>query len=407
MYKIIVMVFLCLCCFITMKPLNRRHHKIRPPNMSYTVAGNQSGFLGDYDLGLRDQGKDSISAGRGIRLFQYPPPMNNDPVAKREDPTTNGPKTEETTNSRRTPPSTKNYVQLWGLSVDDEGKLKPRARDGDGGNLIEPKAQETTTGEKVEREPEDDEDGVQSDEEENSGDAVSGNELREDTTSKVMKQKMRAAKPDPDIETETVDEEERDDDDDENDSEGSPMKPDEESEGGDKADLGKSDERFGFKNLLTSKSRIGPRVGGRVQDAAYEITYANNWKDTRVEEWRSALARAAIMSDPLEDYYPSNKKNLSSVCNQKSSIMNFPKVFKWLHKMILNITYHQRPIYIELRRELYEFGQSELCHKLTMKKWQDYQYCALIRNQRMDYMIPHYPLHQIGYRLLFKAQRGK
>ncbi|XP_034663237.1 nucleolin-like [Drosophila subobscura] len=390
MYKISVVVFLCLCCFITTKPLHRNGHT----NMSHTlVSGNQSArFVDDYDLGLSDQSKDSISAGRGIRLFQYPP-MQNEQTAKREDTTTKPKKaqTKRLTRSTATPPSTaatKNFVQLWGLSVEDE-KLKPRARD-----VVDAQAEERPAGDGLEAEQEesdeDNEEAADRDE-----DAPREEALTEDVK---LVPRITAAEPElrPEKETQREDDVERDDTEEDDNVIGGLDKSGNEDAARDDADV------LGFKSLMTPKSLVGEEVQARQED---EVTYANNWQDTRREEWRSALARAGIMSNPLSDYYPSNTKNLSTVCILKSSIVNFPKVFKWLHKMILNITYHQRPVFTELRRELYDFGKSEMCHTTDMTDWEKYQLCALMRNQRMEYMIPHYPLHQVGYRLLFKAKR--
>jgi len=49
--------------------------------------------------------------------------------------------------------------------------------------------------------------------------------------------------------------------------------------------------------------------------------------------------------------------------------------------------------------QLFVQGKSEECHDATkFEKWKDYQECAVRRNQRLEYMIPNYPLQQIGYR---------
>ncbi|XP_033245240.1 uncharacterized protein LOC117185902 isoform X2 [Drosophila miranda] len=412
MYKISVMVFLCLCCFITTIPLNRRHlvgpQGTYPMNTSHMViAGNRSRLVVDYDLGLSDQAKDSISAGRGIRLFQIPSFENAQ--TKREN-TGAINTTGDITLSHR---STKNYDEKRkprardgeeegggvgggeGEVVVNEAQEKTRARDGDGdgegGDVVQSK--EKPVDDELAMDQEDDEEGSDKDEEE-----VVENKLS--TVSSARKElKVTELAPDPELlpepEPEAEDEEDRDDDD-----------VEEIEELAKKSDA--AEQNMGFKDLLGPKTPRGRGFLNKQGESGYReaISYAGGWKDTRREEWRSALARAGVMSNPLEDYYPSNTKNLSTVCKDRSSIMNFPRVIKWLHKVLTNITYTQRPIFVELRRELFKFGKSELCHKTTMDKWKDYQYCALMRNQRMEYMIPHYPLHQIGYRLLFKAKKG-
>lgn len=67
----------------------------------------------------------------------------------------------------------------------------------------------------------------------------------------------------------------------------------------------------------------------------------------------------------------------------------------------VHINYAQersRPMYFDLRLELFKNGKSEECHIPSLGKWRPYLECALRRNQRMEYMIPMYPLHQIGYK---------
>ncbi|XP_033241304.1 uncharacterized protein [Drosophila pseudoobscura] len=400
MYKISVMVFLCLCCFITTIPLNRRHLVVSQG----TYPGNRSRLVVDYDLGLSDQAKDSISAGRGIRLFQMPTFAN---AQTRREYTGAINTTGDITFSHR---STKNYDEKRkprardgegeggggeGEEVVNEAQEKRRARDGDGdgdgegGDVVQ--SQEKPVDDVLAMDQEDDEEGSDKDEEE-----VVENKLS--TVSSTRKElKVTELEPEPELlpEQEAEDEEDRDDDDVEE-IEDLAKKPD------------VAEQNMGFKGLLGPKTPRGYGFLKKQGESGFgeAISYAASWKDTRREEWRSALARAGVMSNPLEDYYPSNTKNISTVCKDRSSIMNFPRVTKWLHKVLTNITYTQRPIFVELRRELFKFGKSELCHKTTMVKWKDYQYCALMRNQRMEYMIPHYPLHQIGYRLLFKAKKG-
>ncbi|EDW35430.1 GL17269 [Drosophila persimilis] len=72
-------------------------------------------------------------------------------------------------------------------------------------------------------------------------------------------------------------------------------------------------------------------------------------------------------------------------------------VYDWLKVRVRNKTFNERPIFMPLRKELYTFGLSEMCHTNDTREWSDYINCAIMRNMRMEYMIPKYPLHQISY----------
>ncbi|EDW24172.1 GL23530 [Drosophila persimilis] len=395
-------------------PLNRRHlvgpQGTYPVNTSHMmeIAGNRSRLVVDYDLGLSDQAKDSISAGRGIRLFQIPSFANAQ--TKREY-TGAINTTGDITSSHR---STKNYDEKRkprardgegegggggggggeGEVVVNEAQEKTRARDGDGdgegGDVVQ--SQEKPVDDVLAMDQEDDEEGSDKDEEE-----VMENKLS--TVSSARKElKVTQLDPDPELlpEPEAEDEEDRDDDD-----------VEEIEDLAKKSDA--AEQNMGFKDLLGPKTPRGFGFLNKQGDSGFReaISYAGSWKDTRRGEVeKCARSCRRYVPIPSRPTIPSNTKNISTVCKDRSSIMNFPRVVKWLHKVLTNITYTQRPIFVELRRELFKFGKSELCHKTTMVKWKDYQYCALMRNQRMEYMIPHYPLHQIGYRLLFKAKKG-
>lgn len=54
--------------------------------------------------------------------------------------------------------------------------------------------------------------------------------------------------------------------------------------------------------------------------------------------------------------------------------------------------------FLKMRRAMYTMGESEICHNLKVyDTWSKYQQCATLRDMRMEYLIPKYPLHQVGF----------
>ncbi|XP_017145919.1 uncharacterized protein LOC108158208 [Drosophila miranda] len=103
-----------------------------------------------------------------------------------------------------------------------------------------------------------------------------------------------------------------------------------------------------------------------------------------------------LTDNPNWKYIP-DRVGVSQVCRGKSTLYNVPKVYDWLKVRVRNRSFGERPIFMPLRKELYTFGLSEMCHTNDTKEWSDYINCAIMRNMRMEYMIPKYPLHQISY----------
>jgi len=51
-----------------------------------------------------------------------------------------------------------------------------------------------------------------------------------------------------------------------------------------------------------------------------------------------------------------------------------------------------------IRREIYRLGRYDECHDaVKYTDWLKYQECTIRRNQRIEYLIPKYPLIQQGY----------
>ncbi|XP_002070540.3 uncharacterized protein LOC6648093 [Drosophila willistoni] len=153
------------------------------------------------------------------------------------------------------------------------------------------------------------------------------------------------------------------------------------------------------EELTISMSPFKEDLRRKLNDNPWAVTFGHIWLDTRYKLARNQGVKGVTMGirPAQQQYYPDEEEKLSTVCRSRSTVYNIPRVFDWLPRHQYNHTHLHRPIWLELRRELYKFGNSEECHIAKLDKWRDYEECALRRNQRMEYMIPKYPLRQIGY----------
>jgi len=98
---------------------------------------------------------------------------------------------------------------------------------------------------------------------------------------------------------------------------------------------------------------------------------------------------------------------LETVCVGRSTIYNTPRVKNWLRTQLF-LNWHNwwdsgiknRIYFMALRKQLFEQGRSEECHTRNNSRILPYLQCSLMRNQRMEYMIPMYPLHQVYFHFL-------
>ncbi|XP_068156497.1 uncharacterized protein [Drosophila tropicalis] len=153
------------------------------------------------------------------------------------------------------------------------------------------------------------------------------------------------------------------------------------------------------KELTISMPPLKEDLRRKLNDNPWAVTFGHIWLDTRYKLARNQGVKGVTLGirSGQQQYYPDEGEKLSTVCRARSTVYNIPRVFDWLPRHQYNHTHLHRPIWLELRRELYKFGKSEECHVAKLDKWRDYEECALRRNQRMEYMIPKYPLRQIGY----------
>ncbi|XP_016948995.2 uncharacterized protein LOC108023858 [Drosophila biarmipes] len=124
-------------------------------------------------------------------------------------------------------------------------------------------------------------------------------------------------------------------------------------------------------------------------------TFGKVWQDTRFHvNHQSRMPRLHIDSDPGMDYYPDDE-GISTVCLGRSTIYNKPRIMNYLTGKMYREPHSHRPIWLALRRQLFKLARSEECRTSNLTEWLPYQECALRRNQRMEYMIPQYPRHQM------------
>ncbi|KAH8258416.1 hypothetical protein KR038_011193, partial [Drosophila bunnanda] len=121
------------------------------------------------------------------------------------------------------------------------------------------------------------------------------------------------------------------------------------------------------------------------------FTFGEQFMDNR---FVGVPVQDTINPNPVKKYFPS-MTNLTTVCMNRTSIYNEFKIEKWLMRGLNSKKKMNRVILSDLRRELFDKGESESCHNSNFSDWQEYQECALRRNQRMEYFIPKYPRHQI------------
>ncbi|KAH8376871.1 hypothetical protein KR093_001816 [Drosophila rubida] len=135
-------------------------------------------------------------------------------------------------------------------------------------------------------------------------------------------------------------------------------------------------------------------MGNRVYHK-WGATYGNIWVDTRFKGAGFTIPRIRVDSNASINYYPDGPR--STVC-MGSTVYNVPRVLTWLKRNVYTEVHKHRPFWDPLRQQIYKRGNSEECHDVKYSKFRDYQECAMRRNQRMEYFVPKYPLHQIGYR---------
>ncbi|XP_022225097.2 uncharacterized protein LOC111075887 [Drosophila obscura] len=127
-------------------------------------------------------------------------------------------------------------------------------------------------------------------------------------------------------------------------------------------------------------------------------TPAPTWPSSHTTDYHTTIYwwYPVLTDNPNWKYIP-DRVGVTKVCRGKSTLYNVPIVYDWLKPRIRNVSLYVHPIFWPLRKEIYDFGISEMCHTNDTREWSDYINCAIFRNMRMEYMVPKYPLHQIAY----------
>ncbi|XP_016988073.1 uncharacterized protein LOC108050751 [Drosophila rhopaloa] len=149
------------------------------------------------------------------------------------------------------------------------------------------------------------------------------------------------------------------------------------------------------KELTISIPKFSTNQYGENVYNPWGMTFGNQFLDTRFGPGNPQMQRLSINPNPPQNYYPS-MENLTSVCANQSTIYNELKIEKWLMRHVYSRKKMDRPFFLAMRREIYEKGDSEQCHTAAFSDWQQYQECAVRRNQRMEYYVPKYPRHQLA-----------
>ncbi|XP_017840868.1 uncharacterized protein LOC108598666 [Drosophila busckii] len=148
-----------------------------------------------------------------------------------------------------------------------------------------------------------------------------------------------------------------------------------------------------IKVPLVTQTIFGQRLRRNKSPAEFILVNHRVAVSARRGHKRFTEGRLTVDSDPVKQYYPETAR-LSDVCLGSTIPYGIPKVMKWIKQFNHNNELSARPFYIDLRRKIFDDGNSEECHKLSMTHWKAFQECQLRRNQRMEYNVPQYPHHQ-------------
>ncbi|SPP81020.1 uncharacterized protein LOC117583672 [Drosophila guanche] len=150
--------------------------------------------------------------------------------------------------------------------------------------------------------------------------------------------------------------------------------------------------RAGTEMTISLPNVVTDHMGNWVFNP-WGLTFGRVWEDTRFA-FQGKHWLPWIMKDlSIKGDYRQEKLH-GTVCQGKSTIYNYPKIYSWFPRHIDTHKRHHRNILLNLRREIYTDGRTESCHVKDLDDWYAYQKCTILRNMRMDYLVPNYPLHR-------------
>ncbi|BFF92161.1 uncharacterized protein DMAD_10283 [Drosophila madeirensis] len=150
--------------------------------------------------------------------------------------------------------------------------------------------------------------------------------------------------------------------------------------------------RAGTEMTISLPNVVTDHMGNWVFNP-WGVTFGRVWEDTRF-----AFQGKHWLPWIMQDYFIKGdyrqEKLHGTVCQGKSTIYNYPKIYSWFPRYIDGNKRNHRNILLNLRREIYTDGRTESCHVKELDDWYAYQQCTILRNMRMDYLVPNYPLHR-------------
>ncbi|XP_062126727.1 uncharacterized protein LOC133839310 isoform X2 [Drosophila sulfurigaster albostrigata] len=126
----------------------------------------------------------------------------------------------------------------------------------------------------------------------------------------------------------------------------------------------------------------------------WAVSFGDLFRDTRYNiGGEFTVYRMRIDSRPHINYYK-EMGPLSTVCIGRSTPYNIPPVTGWLFPYFYT-KIRDRKIMMELRKTIFKDGRAIECHSSKYPEFRSYIDCALLRNMRLEFLIPEYPKHQL------------
>lgn len=121
----------------------------------------------------------------------------------------------------------------------------------------------------------------------------------------------------------------------------------------------------------------------------------NPWPSTLGRRLKKKVktTRLEVASSPIQNYYPPGSP-LSTVCMGSTIPYGTFKIMDWIKREVYKRAHVKRPFYRDLRRQMFDEGNSEECHTTEYSKFREFQECSIRRNQRMEFNVPKYPMIQ-------------
>ncbi|XP_032307192.1 uncharacterized protein LOC26513875 isoform X2 [Drosophila ananassae] len=147
------------------------------------------------------------------------------------------------------------------------------------------------------------------------------------------------------------------------------------------------------KELTISLPRFKTDSKGKWVYNPWGVTYADVWRLTMPD------IRDFNFDKRAKTVYKT-KFPFDEVCFGRSTVYNIPPVTAWLSKRLKNLSgsgnLNAKPLHVDLRLEIYLQGKSEACHTNQYVEYRPYLECAILRDMRMEYLLPMYPMIQVG-----------